>query len=400
MVVVIDPQIAGVAGNMIVGALIDVGAHLDKVVEVMEAAASYFGGVDVEVGDVKRGNIRATYVEVKKSSNPHLKYPEFLEKLEKIDHPLIDNRVISFSRAVFHTLAQAESKIHGESLNNIHFHEVGASDAVADVFGAAFAYFDLGMDDDKVYSLPVAVGGGLTMSSHGKIPLPAPATLEILRGVPICGGPREMELATPTGAAILINMADDFRLFYPPMQVREIGYGAGKMDPDFPNVLRITKGFGNLEEDRIVLLETNIDHLSGEILGDLFDSLIQEGALDVTIIPVLMKKNRPGHLLRVICKLENYDDILRRMFKETGTLGVRVFPQLHRKILKRENIPLKIDINGERFVNFKVAFLNSKIVSARLEYDDAKRISSDTGIPLRDVMEIAEKQFKRDAKKI
>lgn len=394
MVVVVDPQLAGVAGNMIIGALIGLGAHPDKVIEVMESAASYFGGVDVKVSDVKRAGIKATYVEVKKASMPNFKYPEFLERIESIDHPLIDDKVIAFSRAVFHTIAQAEAKIHGESLDDIHFHEVGASDAVADVFGAAFAYFSLGLDKEKVYSLPVALGGGSTTSAHGRIPIPAPATLEILRGAPIHGGPVGMELATPTGAALLVNIVDEFKSFLPPIRVVEIGYGAGKMDPNFPNILRIIKGTKSLEEDKIVLLETNLDHLSGEIIGNLFDNLIEEGALDVTITPILMKKNRPGHLLRVISKPEDQENILRRIFKETGTLGIRIFPQVHRTILKRDKVPFKVNIKGEWTANFKVAFLDSEIISARIEYEDAKKISSKTGLPLREVMEMAEEQFK------
>jgi len=394
MVVVIDPQLAGIAGNMIIGALIDLGAHPNKIVEVMEAAASQLGGAKVKVSDVKRAGIRATYVKVEKASKPHLAYPKFLEKIESIEHPLIDDKIISFSKAVFHTIAQAESKIHGESLNKIHFHEVGAADAVADVFGAAFGYFSLGMDKDKVYSLPVAIGGGSTTSEHGKIPIPAPATLEILKGTPIYGGPAKMELTTPTGAALLVNMTNEFKTYYPAIEVEEIGYGAGEMDPDFPNILRIIKGHKSLEEDNIILFETNLDHLTGEILGNLFNSLIEEGALDVTITPILMKKNRPGHLLKVISKPENQDNILRRIFKETGTLGIRIFPQVHRKILKREKIPFKVNIKGERTANFKIAFLDSEIISARIEYEDAEKIASKTGIPLREVMEMAEEQFK------
>ena len=399
MVVVIDPQLAGVAGNMIIGALIDLGAHPDKIIEVMEAAASHLGGAKVKIADVKRAGIRATYVKVEKASKTHLPYHEFLEKIESIEHPLIDDKIISFSRAVFHTIAQAEAKIHGETLNNIHFHEVGAADAVADVFGAASGYFSLGMDKDKVYSLPIAIGGGSTTSEHGKIPIPAPATLEILRGTPIHGGPAKMELTTPTGAALLVNMTDEFKTYYPTIEVEEIGYGAGKMDPDFPNILRIIKGRKSLKEDNIILFETNLDHLTGEILGNLFDSLIEEGALDVTITPTIMKKNRPGHLLKVITKPENQDTILRKIFKETGTLGIRIFPQIHRTILKRKKIPFKLNIKGERTAKFKVAFLDSKIVAARIEYEDAKKIASQTGIPLRKVMEMAEKQFKTKMEK-
>lgn len=394
MVTVIDPQVAGISGNMMVGALMDLGAHPERTVEVMEEAASHFGGAEVRVSEVKRAGIRATYVEVKTDESQAIGYREFLRRLDGIKNPLLNDDMMSMARAVFHTIAQAESSVHGKGLDEIHFHEVGAADAVADVIGAVFAYFDLNMHMDKVYTLPVSVGGGRVMGAHGITPVPAPATAEILRGFPVEGGPAEMELTTPTGAALLVNMAEGHRRFYPPMEIQATGYGAGRMDPDFPNVLRILRGREPLPSDRIVLLETNVDHLSGEVLGSLFKRLMDEGALDVTLTPVIMKKNRPGQLIRVICREAEHERILEALFRETGTLGVRVFPQVHRSILERKIIEGEVEIRGRRRARFKVGFLGSRPLNARIEYDDARRISLETGIPLRDVIEMAEEQFR------
>ncbi|QHN07893.1 nickel pincer cofactor biosynthesis protein LarC [Methanothermobacter sp. THM-2] len=394
MVTVIDPQLAGVSGNMMVGALIDLGAHPERTAEVMEEAASHFGGASVEVSEVKRSGLRATHVDVRADDSLSIGYMEFLKRLERISHPGIDDEMLSMARAVFHTMAQAEATVHGLKLDEVHFHEVGAADAVADVLGAVFAYFDLNLHRDTVYTLPVAVGGGTVSGAHGRMPVPAPATAEILRGFPVTGGPVEAELATPTGAALLVNMVRGYRRFYPSMEIQATGYGAGDMDPDFPNVLRVVRGSEAVHHDTVTLLETNVDHLSGEVLGNLFESLMDAGALDVTLTPVIMKKNRPGQLIRVICRENDHEMILKHLFSETGTLGVRIFPQVHRGVLERRIMEAEVDIKGRRRARFKVGLLGSRVVNARIEYEDARRISLETGVPLRDVMEMAEKQFR------
>ncbi|MCK9150558.1 nickel pincer cofactor biosynthesis protein LarC [Methanobacterium alcaliphilum] len=395
MVVIIDPQSAGISGNMIVGALIDLGAHMEKTKEVMEYAASYFGEIEVNVSSVNKSGIQSTYVNVKCDDVSSIHYLEFLDRLEKINHELLDSNAMEMARGVFHHMAQAESQIHGYSLENVHFHEVGAADAVADVIGSVFAYFNLNLDKETVYGLPVALGGGIIEKSHGRLSVPAPATLNILTGAPSFGGPVNKELTTPTGAALLMSMVDNFQEFYPPFQHQNTGYGAGKMDLDFPNVLRISRGTSPIKQDKIVLLETNIDHLSGEVMGHIFKKLMGEGALDVTLIPTIMKKNRPGQLMRVICKNKDSEKVLDAIFRETGTLGIRTFPQVHRSILNRKIIPLDVDIQGKRKIRFKVGLLAEQVISARIEYDDARRVSEETGIPLKDVMEKADDEFKK-----
>lgn len=394
MVVIIDPQTAGISGNMVVGALIDLGAHKEKVKDVMEHAASFFGGADVNISSVNKTGIQATYVKVNCEKEQSIKYMDFLERLEKINHEFIDERMMAFSRAVFQRIAESESQIHGLPLSEIHFHEVGAADAVADVIGSAFAYFDLNFDKEVIYGLPTALGGGNKKTAHGMIPIPAPSALDILKGAASFGGPVKKELTTPTGAALLMTMVHDFQEFYPPFMHQSTGYGAGSMDLEFPNVLRISRGLSPVNQDKIVLLETNIDHLSGEVMGHIFNRLMDEGALDVVLIPTIMKKNRPGQLLRVICKSKDSEYVLQAIFKETGTLGIRTFPQVHRSILDRKIIPLEVDINGKRKIRFKLGLMGSQIVNARVEYEDARRVADETGIPLKDVMKKADDVFK------
>ena len=394
MVVIIDPQTAGISGNMVVGALIDLGAHQEKVKEVMEYSASFFGGADVDVSSVDKSGIQATYVNVKCDEIHSIKYMDFLEQLEEINHEFLDERMMAFSRAVFQRIAESESQIHGLPLSKIHFHEVGAADAVADVIGSAFAYFDLNFDKEVIYGLPTALGGGTKETTHGRIPIPSPSALDILRGAASFGGPVNKELTTPTGAALLMTTVQDFQEFYPPFMHQSTGYGAGGMDLDFPNVLRISRGLSPVKQDKIVLLETNIDHLSGEVMGHIFKRLMKDGALDVVLIPIIMKKNRPGQLLRVICKSKDSENVLDAIFRETGTLGVRTFPQVHRSILDRKIVPLEVDINGKRKIRFKLGMMGSQIINSRVEYEDARRVSEETGIPLKDVMEKANKAFK------
>ena len=233
------------------------------------------------------------------------------------------------------------------NLDKIHFHEVGAADAVADIMGASYAFHELGFAQEKVYGLPPALGGGRIKSKHGNLSVPAPATLEILKNVPAIGGPVDHELTTPTGAALLVNMVNEFVEFYPMITNQKVAYGAGKLDLEFPNVLRISTGSSPIPTDKISILETNLDDVTGEILGHTVDRLMEEGALDVTIIPTIAKKNRPGHLLRVITKSNMSHVLSEIIIRETGTLGVRTIPYVHRNIVKREIIPVKVDFNGQ-----------------------------------------------------
>ena len=387
MTLIIDPQSSGISGNMIIGALADLGADEIELKNIMESVTKEFGEINVEFKKINKKGIASTYCNVEmigKSNVYH--YDEFIAKIKTLD---IENKIITKSIAVFERIALAESKVHGTTLQEVHFHEVGASDAVADVIGAIYAYYSLNLDKEKIIGLPVAVGGGQIKTAHGVLPVPAPATLEILKGVKCIGGPVSSELATPTGCALYMELCDEIKEFLPATKPLKIAYGAGSKDFDHPNVLRIIQSSEEIQIDKIDVIETNIDHLTGEELGYLFDKLLAEGALDVSITPILMKKNRQGSLLKVISKEENREHLLNTIFKETGSLGIRILPNIHRGIAKREFETEKIEIEGEKFeITYKIGYLNNEIISKRVEFEDLKKIAVKTGLPLKDIKKI------------
>ena len=396
MIMVIDPQNAGIAGNMVVGAMIDLGIRKEEVQDIMEYYASFFGEINVDIGKTSKSGITATYVDVDCQDKEPIKYEELRGRLNSITHDNVTQDMQELASNVFKTLAEAESNVHGFSLDKVHFHEVGAADAVADVMGAVYCFHQLQLHTQKTYGMPVALGGGRVESSHGPISVPAPATLEILKGVPTFGGPVDFELTTPTGAALLKNMVDQFLSYYPMLVNQKVGYGAGRRDLSFPNTLRVLTGDAPLGSDKVSVLETNLDNISGEVLGHSFSNLLEAGALDVTIIPTLNKKNRPGHLLRVITRPEDSATVSEAIIRETGTLGVRILPYVHRNIAERKIIPIEMDIAGEvTQINIKVGLIGEEIISIAPEYEDAKVISAKTGVPLKNVMKQASEEFKR-----
>jgi len=427
MVLIIDPQNAGIAGNMIAGAFIDLGCDPNEIKEIMETVASEFGGVNVNVRKINKSGIESTYLEVEtldkennhnnnhnnnysssnhNNDNDHsISYKSLLAKIDEIEKALSKNKddlidqnliddVFNISKRIFERIAKGEAKVHGKPLDEVHFHEVGAADAVADVFGSVFAYCRMGFNkiEENVIGLPIALGGGTTETFHGKIPIPAPAVVEMLAGeenVFSLGGPVNSELATPTGIALYLELCDEFKDFQPMLKSDGVGYGAGKNDFDFPNVLRLIKGKSQVKYQTIDVIETNIDHLSGETIGYLFEKLMKEGARDVAIVPIIMKKNRPGHLLKVVSKKNTTNKLLDVIFKETGTLGIRVSQHSHRGVASRKIISLNIDIHGEKEdINFKIGFIGDEIISSRGEYEDIKKIAYKRDIPLEEVTKI------------
>ena len=387
MTIIIDPQSSGIAGNMIIGALVDLGANKDELKEIMEKSAEAFGKVKVSFNKISKHGIDSTFCHVEMIEHqPPVNYPEFIEKIESLD---IDENVKETSINVFERIAEAESKVHGKTLQTVHFHEVGASDAVADVIGSIYAYYSLNLNQQKIIGLPIAVGGGRVKTAHGTIPVPAPAVLEILKDANIVGGPVDSELATPTGSAIYAEICDEISEFIPHIKPKKIAYGAGKKDFDHPNILRIIETSDISEKDTIDVIETNLDHLTGEEIGYLFDKLLDNGASDVSITPIIMKKNRQGSLLKVISKRKNRNQLVNVIFKETGSLGIRIAPNLHRGIAKREFVKKEFEINGETFeVTFKNGYVNGEIISSRAEYEDLKKIAQKTGLPLIKVKEM------------
>ena len=387
MTIIIDGQSSGISGNMIIGAFVDLGADTDELKEVMETSAEVFGKVNVKFSKVNKHGIDATFCHVDMiEKSKTLSYKEVISKINNLN---LDEKIKETSINIFKRIGESEAKVHGKNLNEVHFHEVGASDAVADVIGSVYAYYSLSFDKQKIIGLPIAVGGGRVKTAHGIIPVPAPAVVEILNNAQIVGGPVMSELATPTGSAIYMELCDEISEFIPQIKPIKIGYGAGRKDFDHPNVLRIIECNDEPKSDEIDVIETNLDHLTGEEIGYLFDALLETGASDVSITPIIMKKNRQGSLLKVISKKNKRDTIVDRIFKETGSLGIRISPNIHRGIAKREFVKKIFTINGKDYeVTFKIGYVNGEIISKRAEFEDLKKIAKDSGLSLRKIKEM------------
>lgn len=400
MVVVIDPQVSGLAGNMFIGAFIDLGADKEKIKDVITNYAKEFGDIQVDINKKSKSGVMTTFADIQTHDNSARHFPDIINKLDEITKEKYseDNTVIKsveLAKKIFKTLADAESEVHGKNLEELHFHEVGCADAVADIVGASYAYHLLNFDDEKVYSLPVATGSGCVNTQHGILPVPAPAVINILKNTPTIGGEVDTELATPTGSAILVNITDEYTSSMPLLKNKTIGYGSGKKDLKILNALRIIKADDDSKENVITVLETNIDTLSGEILGGLYNTLLNEGARDVCITPTIMKKNRPGHIVKVITRPENAEHLVNVLMEETGTLGVRMLPHVHRGVAIRENIihNIKIKDNDEK-IRFKIGEINGKVIKCSPEYDDLKILSDKTGIPVKDLKDYIEQDYK------
>jgi hypothetical protein len=314
----------------------------------------------------------------------------------------LSERAKRFASDSINTLVKAEAEIHGKTVNEVHLHEAALVDTPAEIVGAAVALEDLNLFDAKIYSTPVAVGGGLFTFSHGTVSSPAPATVEILqsKGFPMIGGPVESELATPTGVSLLVNLAPKVTRFYPLMKPLGVGYGAGTKDfAEMPNVLRVTVGEAfdyGVSRDEVVVLETNLDDVTGETVGHVIDRLLREDAKDVSVIPMFTKKNRPGYILKIIADKKDAECLSRILMEETGTLGVRLYP-CERRILNREVVSVKIEIaNVKELVKVKVAKdQKGKIVQMKPEYDEVQRLANKTGKPLREIEELVKMKARK-----
>jgi uncharacterized protein (TIGR00299 family) protein len=295
--------------------------------------------------------------------------------------------------AIFEALATAEAKIHATSIEKVHFHEVGAVDAMVDIVCAAVGSEALGVDE--ITCSPLNVGGGMVQCAHGTFPVPAPATVELLKDAPVYSSGVQAELVTPTGAAIVKTLAKRFAAF-PEMKIEKSGYGAGSRDfPGHPNVVRLTIGeaastlAAKTASDTVTVLEANLDDLNPQVFGYVMDRLLEEGALDAFAMPVQMKKNRPGTLLTVLCKPEDAGKLTQLVFTETTTLGVRRRDEVRQTLARRwENVRTQW---GE--VRIKIASMNGSITNYAPEYEDCRRIASEQHVPLKTVMQEAAQAY-------
>ena len=399
-ILIFDCQASGVAGDMILAALLDLGADTDKVVSAIKSLENPeygYKNIQIKINQVMRGEFKASQIDVTSESASKRHGSELIDIVEKAAENLaLSTKAKQFASKSIRTLVGTEADLHKTSFDDAHLHEVALVDTAAEILGVSVALDDLRLFDAKIYSTPVAVGGGTFKFSHGIVSSPAPATLAILqsKNFPFQGGPIEGELATPTGVSILVNLVDEVTRFYPPMAPLKVGYGAGSKDFfELPAVLRVTLGTpldNGLVRDEIAVLETNLDDVTGEVLGYTLDRLLSEGAKDVSIIPMYTKKNRPGHIVKVITEQKDVQHLSQVLIEETGTLGVRVY-FCERHIVDRElhNVDLSIMGNKET-VRVKVTKnLNGEIIQIKPEYDDLKNLAEKTKKPLRELSEKA-----------
>ncbi len=399
-ILVIDCQTSGVAGDMILGALIDLGANINKITSAIKSLENPdfgYGKIKINLKEVMRGGFKATQIDVTSESAYKKHGDELVNIVEKASNNLeLSLKATQFASKVIRTLVGAEAELHKASFVDAHLHEVALVDTVAEILGVAVALDDLGLFDSKIYSTPLAVGGGTFQFSHGVASSPAPATLAILlsKNYPFHGGPIEEELATPTGVSILVNLVDEVAKFYPSLVPLRVGCGAGTKEfSGFPAVLRLTLGNASGKgwvKEEIAVIETNIDDVSGEIVGFTLDKLLEEGAKDVSIIPMYTKKNRPGQIIKVIADQKDVQHLSKVLIEQTGTLGVRVY-YCERHIINRELLSVDLLLMGNKeTIRLKVAKnLHGEIIRIKPEFEDLKRLSEKTKKPLRELSELA-----------
>ncbi|MFB6284740.1 MAG: nickel pincer cofactor biosynthesis protein LarC [Halobacteria archaeon] len=379
----------GAAGDMLVSALVDLGGNRSRL-EVVEEVVP----VDLEFGRVDRSGQSSLHLDVDTGGNvAHRSYREVVELVENLG---LDRAIVDDAREVFRLIGEAEASIHGVDLEDLNFHEVGADDAVADVLAACILFDDM---DEDVYVGNIRVGGGTVDAAHGKMSVPVPAVSEIMKntGHVIEGGPVDEELLTPTGAALLAHFAEPVDSL-PAGKVEAVGYGAGTRDFEgYSNVLRATLSDGGMDRDEVVMLETNVDDVSGEVIGGLYGRLDEEGARDVSVVPLYMKKNRPGYLIKVIARRSDAQGIAETLARETGTLGVRESPVEHRFVADRRYETVELSFGSDSYeVTVKLGEIDGEVFDVSAEYEDAAEVAEKTGLTVRMVVEAAEANYEQN----
>jgi len=378
--------LSGISGDMTLGALVDCGIELS----VLQAGIDSLGFPNIKLTseEVKRRGFRAAKVKV--VHEPEHAHRHLHHITEKIDaSSVLTPPQKDLAKRIFTCIGEAEAKVHGTTIRKVHFHEVGAVDSIADIVGCAVGLSLLGVD--RIVCSPVPTGTGHIEIEHGRVSVPAPATAEILKGVPLAPSAVAFELTTPTGAAIVKTVADEFGPL-PAMTIQTIGLGAGDRDmKEQPNILRLIVGeaASGIASDQIWVLETNLDDISGEIIGHTTARLFEAGALDVYTTSIQMKKNRPGVLLSVLCPAELLAKMEKIIFKETSTLGIRRWQAARHKLERRPHTietPLG-PIEG------KLAVLPDGGVSFSPEFEACRRIATEKNVPLKDVYEAAMRAF-------
>ena len=405
MVIVIDPQIAGISGDMLLSSLIDLGADKNEIINSIKKTEKFLSGSTIKKIDfqkTKKHGIESTELILEIDENISKRKGIEIKKaiLDSVNELNLSIKAKTFAESCINTLISSESKIHGINEDSVHFHEASSIDTLIDIVGVTIACENLKLFEKKIVCLPVSVGGGTVSFSHGTMSNPASAVLQIFKNsnLNIQGNNSREELTTPTGACILVNLTNNSIEYYPSMNITSIGYGAGQKDfENFSNVLKIIQGDeNNSEMDSVKILETNIDDVSGEILGHLIEKIMDQGAKDVSIYPGITKKGRPTNLVCVICDESIVDTIIDTLVLETGTLGIRILDS-NRIIVPRTNHSFSLTFDDKSFeVNYKKSSYKGK-THFKIEFDDLKNISNSLDKSIIDVEAFLRREIeKRD----
>jgi len=390
---------SGISGDMVLGALVDAGVDLRELES--ELRKLNLEGWNISAEKVQRKAIRATKVNVETKETHHHRHLSPILKM--IDAAALAPRAAERARHVFLRLGEAEAKVHNISIEKVHFHEVGAVDSIIDIVGSAIGFELLGIDGFACSKMDV--GSGRVQTEHGLLPVPAPATVELLRGAPTFSSGIEKELVTPTGAAIATTLSTQYAAM-PAMMLKAIGYGAGSADlPQQPNVLRLMIGdvigerpgesahedAGEHWDAPIAVIEANFDDMSPQIYGYFAEKALAAGALDIFSTAVQMKKNRPGQLVTLLCEPSNLKPLIDLIFRETTTIGIRTH-EVRRQTLARESVPVDTPLGT---IRIKISHLNGTLLNAAPEYEDCRRIAAEQGVPLKEVLATANFHFQK-----
>jgi uncharacterized protein (TIGR00299 family) protein len=383
---------SGLSGDMILGALLDLGVPKALFLEKM---AELNLPVDIQIKETKRSSLRGLKIDVSVKKNTHNPARKWKDVEGLINSSSFSNDIKKKALSIFKKLFLAESRVHGHPFHLAHLHETGADDAIIDIVGCCFLADYLNID--TFYSSPLNVGQGWVKTSHGKLPVPPPAVAELLKDIPVYSAWVKNELVTPTGAAIVATLVKTFFSF-PEMNYEKIGYGAGSRDfPEIPNILRAF--LGKTEQvkaaKKIYAIEANIDDSTPQILAGYFEKAFKLGALDVSLTPIVMKKNRLATKLTLLAEAGKLDSLIRSIFEETSSIGVRFYP-VERRILER-NLT-KIKVLGEN-ISVKKAILEGIEVNVSPEYEDCRKVARKNKLPVKKVYEMAKTEISRGKEK-
>lgn len=377
---------AGVSGDMVLGAMVAVGVDPQRLTQEL----SFLGvhGYELEFATVKRSGISATHALVRTAQERQ--HRNLSDILEIIYASGLSDSVKDRAAKIFSRLAQAEARVHNEPIHRVHFHEVGALDAIIDVVGASICFELLAIE--RFVCAPLHLGSGTIEMDHGRFPVPPPAVAELLKGAPVYSTETKGELVTPTGAAIVTTVCSEYGML-PRMKLEAAGYGAGTREyENFPNCLRVLVGETEVQvntEERLWMIETNVDDLSPKIFGYVMDRALEIGALDCYFTPVQMKKNRPGVLLSILCREQDRERLSELVFTETTTIGLRAY-EVQRRALEREIVRVETSFGP---IDVKVARLNGRVLNQMPEFEQCRQAALSAGVTLREVEEAARIAF-------